>query len=76
MNPPGVQLASPIRPPGRHTRASSAAARAWSGANITPKAGEVGYRTDTALSRAFRREYGVPPAAWRWSHAVREQAVG
>jgi AraC-like DNA-binding protein len=25
----------------------------------------VGYRTDTAFSRAFRREYGLPPAAWR-----------
>jgi AraC-like DNA-binding protein len=26
---------------------------------------EVGYRTDTAFIRAFRREYGLPPAAWR-----------
>ena len=26
---------------------------------------EVGYQTDTAFSRAFRREYGVPPATWR-----------
>jgi AraC-like DNA-binding protein len=26
---------------------------------------EVGYQTDTAFSRAFRREYGAPPAAWR-----------
>ncbi len=26
---------------------------------------DVGYQTDTAFSRAFRREYGVPPAAWR-----------
>lgn len=26
---------------------------------------EVGYQTDTAFSRAFRREYGTPPAAWR-----------
>jgi AraC-like DNA-binding protein len=32
---------------------------------------DVGYRTDTAFSRAFRREYGVPPAAWRRSHAAR-----
>ncbi|MBC7733496.1 MAG: helix-turn-helix transcriptional regulator, partial [Bacteriovorax sp.] len=28
-------------------------------------AGEAGYQTDTAFSRAFRREYGMPPAAWR-----------
>ena len=28
-------------------------------------AAEVGYQTDTAFSRAFRREYGVPPATWR-----------
>ena len=25
----------------------------------------VGYQTDTAFSRAFRREYGEPPARWR-----------
>ena len=36
MNPCGVQLASAIVPPGRHTRTSSPAARSWSGANITP----------------------------------------
>lgn len=26
---------------------------------------EVGYETDAALSRAFRREFGIPPATWR-----------
>jgi hypothetical protein len=36
MNPSGVHDASAIRPFGRHTRASSAAARSWFGVNITP----------------------------------------
>ncbi|HEX5463037.1 MAG TPA: AraC family transcriptional regulator [Steroidobacteraceae bacterium] len=31
----------------------------------------VGYQTDTAFSRAFRREFGKPPAAWR-----RERVAG
>lgn len=33
---------------------------------------EVGYQTDTAFSRAFRREYGVPPAAWRRNQSAGE----
>ncbi len=37
MKPSGVQLAMPMRPPGRTTRSISRAALAWSGANITPK---------------------------------------
>jgi AraC-like DNA-binding protein len=32
---------------------------------------DVGYQTDTAFSRAFRREYGAPPAAWRRTQATR-----
>jgi AraC-like DNA-binding protein len=31
---------------------------------------QVGYRTDTAFSRAFRREFGAPPAAWRRRQAA------
>jgi AraC-like DNA-binding protein len=37
---------------------------------------DVGYQTDTAFSRAFRREYGTPPAAWRRRHSTRPAAAG
>ena len=30
---------------------------------------EIGYEADAAFSRAFRREYGVPPATWRRDHS-------
>ena len=33
--------------------------------SITRVAQDVGYETDPAFSRAFRREFGMPPAAWR-----------
>ena len=33
---------------------------------------EVGYQNDTAFSRAFRREFGVPPAAWRKARTAAE----
>ena len=36
-----------------------------SSAPLARIAEDVGYQTDTAFSRAFRREYGTPPAAWR-----------
>ncbi len=42
---------------------------ARSNAPLARIAEEVGYQTDTAFSRAFRREYGLPPAAWRRRHA-------
>jgi AraC-like DNA-binding protein len=35
----------------------------------------VGYQTDTAFIRAFRREFGAPPATWRRSQAARSQAA-
>jgi len=39
-----------------------------SNATLIQIAEEVGYQTDTAFSRAFSREYGVPPAKWRRTH--------
>lgn len=36
-----------------------------SNAPLARIAEDVGYQTDAAFSRAFRREYGTPPAAWR-----------
>ncbi|WP_082112884.1 AraC family transcriptional regulator [Pseudoxanthomonas suwonensis] len=36
-----------------------------SSAPLANIAEEVGYQTDTSFIRAFRREYGMPPAAWR-----------
>ena len=46
-----------------------------SNAPLASIAQDVGYQTDTAFSRAFRREYGAPPAAWRRHQAGREQVV-
>lgn len=40
---------------------------AHSKAPLARIAEDVGYQTDSAFSRAFRREYGQPPAAWRRS---------
>ncbi len=45
-----------------------------SNAPLASIAQDVGYQTDTAFSRAFRREFGAPPAAWRRSQSKREQA--
>jgi AraC-like DNA-binding protein len=42
-----------------------------SNAPLTQIAEDVGYQTDTAFIRAFRREYGLPPAAWRRQQSTR-----
>jgi AraC family transcriptional regulator, alkane utilization regulator len=30
---------------------------------------DVGYEAEAAFNRAFKREVGIPPAAWRDTHA-------
>jgi AraC-like DNA-binding protein len=42
-----------------------------SSAPLNSIAQDVGYQTDTAFSRAFRREFGAPPATWRRTQAQR-----
>ena len=44
---------------------------ARSNAPMARIAEDVGYQTDTAFSRAFRREFGSPPATWRRSQSAR-----
>lgn len=33
---------------------------------------DVGYESEAAFNRAFKREYGVPPASWRREHSTRK----
>ena len=46
-----------------------------SNAPLARIAEDVGYQTDTAFSRAFRREFGAPPAAWRRAQSARAPAM-
>jgi AraC-like DNA-binding protein len=41
-----------------------------SNAPLARIAEDVGYQTDTAFSRAFRREFGSPPATWRRTRSM------
>ena len=36
---------------------------------------EVGYESEAAFNRAFKREYGLPPARYRRNHAVKSMSV-
>lgn len=44
-----------------------------SNAPLARIAEDVGYQTDTAFSRAFRREFGAPPATWRRNQSALAQ---
>ena len=48
---------------------------ARSNAPLARIAEDVGYQTDTAFSRAFRREFGEPPATWRRSRSAAGSAA-
>ncbi len=38
--------------------------------SIAEVAGEVGYESEAAFNRAFKRHLGMPPGAWRQNHAA------
>jgi hypothetical protein len=69
MKPSGVQLARAIVPPGWHTRTSSAAARSWSGANMTPSmettASKDSSSNDSASASPSTKRTGSRSAAAR-----------
>lgn len=39
---------------------------------ISRIAGEVGYSSEASFTRAFRKAYGAPPAAWRLAQSARD----
>jgi AraC-like DNA-binding protein len=59
---------SPMQYLGRWRMALATSYLRRSSLNLARIAEEVGYETDAAFSRAFRREFGVPPATWRRMH--------
>jgi AraC-like DNA-binding protein len=53
-------------------RLQMAASRLLDGiSNIATIAAEIGYESDAAFSRAFKKAVGVPPAEWRSRKAIR-----
>jgi AraC-like DNA-binding protein len=46
-----------------------------SSAQLTHIAQDVGYNADTAFIRAFRRQYGQSPAAWRRAQATARERL-
>jgi AraC-like DNA-binding protein len=53
-----------------HWRLQLAAARLRDGgASLAQIAYAIGYESEAAFNRAFKREFGLPPATWRKQHA-------
>jgi transcriptional regulator GlxA family with amidase domain len=44
--------------------------------SIAQAAAEVGYESEAAFNRAFKKQVGAPPGAWRRARIAREQAPG
>jgi AraC-like DNA-binding protein len=59
---------SPMQYLGRWRMALATNYQRRSSLGLARIAEQVGYETDAAFSRAFRREFGVPPATWRRMH--------
>lgn len=55
--------------PGRDREVEALAAQALASSNdaVARVTERVGYDSEAAFNRAFRREFGIPPAAWRRS---------
>jgi AraC-like DNA-binding protein len=66
---------SPMHYLGRWRMALAAGMLRTSSMSITHVAKDVGYETDPAFTRAFRREFGVPPTAWRAGHKTNGAAA-
>ena len=63
----------PIQYLTRWRLAQAAQALRASGQPIARIAQEAGYESDAAFNRAFKREFGRPPAAFRRAKVVREK---
>lgn len=59
---------SPMQYLGRWRMALATSHLRRSALSVARIAVEVGYESDATFSRAFRREFGVPPATWRRTH--------
>jgi AraC-like DNA-binding protein len=46
-----------------------------SGKSLAAVATQIGYDSEAAFNRAFKREFGMPPAGWRKSHGNKEDAA-
>ena len=56
---------SPMRYLARWRLATAAGLLKGGDARLAQVAQQVGYESETAFNRAFKREYGVPPKRWR-----------